>query len=388
MKPIVSLLMIVLVASTLMVPLVQAATPHELAKDAAILAGIAYLNTLQAPDGSLGEDWEVGITSLYLIACLEAGIPKADANVQAALAYILSKVNPSGYIANTGERSYETSTAIMALAAYDDPAYSSIINAAADYVLTCQYTDGSFGYYPGDSGDLSNSQYAVLGLIAAEQTGWSPPSMQVYDDLATWVASEQNPDGGYGCYQTASSGAGTSSALICLALCGVPIGDPAVQGGLTWLHDNWDYTDNPGYDWLDASYYYYYGVTKALAFYGITNEVGGVMDPTTAANPGLPEDQGWYFDLCEHLIVTQLPSGDWPPDPGGAYYHHTVEIIFAVLVLERAIIVPPQPPVVGGSILSVNPLQSLAPYLLALVLAVVGASGFLYKKRVRYAISR
>jgi hypothetical protein len=271
----------------------------------------------------------------------------------------------------------------MALQALKNSTFLPTISNAASYVLSSQAPDGSFGYSAGaTSGDLSNSQYSILGLKAAELAGWTPPSLTPYTNLANWVKTQQNADGGYGTYNSASSGAGTSAALICLSLAGVSLNDASIQGGITWLKNNFSYTTNPGHDWLGAYYYYLHGAMKALTFCGITSEVGGVMDPTTAANPGVAGDRGWYFDFTEHLIVTQYASGDWPATPG-AYYYHTVEDLFAVLVLERSTVVaPPQPSPVGGEIISVNMLQLLAPYLLIALFAAT-ASGLLLRYRRR-----
>jgi len=363
------------------ISMVQAQTAHEIAMDAAITKGIDYLNTLQAVDGHVGANYYVGETALYLLALLDHNVSKNDPHVLNATNYILSQVQADGSIYSGNDPNYQTAGAIMALQALKNSTLLPTISNAANYVLSSQAPDGSFGYSAGvGSGDLSNSQYSILGLKAAELAGWTPPSSTPYTKLANWVKTQQNADGGYGTYLTASSGAGTSAALICLSLSGVALNDPSIQGGITWLKNNFSYTTNPGYDWLGAYYYYLYGAMKALTFCGITNQVGGVMDPTTAANPGVAGDRGWYFDFTEHLIVTQYASGDWPAIWS---FGHADEVAMAVLVLERSTVVPPpQTNPVGGEIISVNMLQLLAPYLL-IALFAAAASGLLLRYRRR-----
>ena len=336
----VRLLAVAVLAVVLAAPFAYALTPHQIAMNVAIDKGIQYLNTLQLPSGSIGGSYPVGATALYLIALLEKQVPHADTHVQGALNYLLSFVQPDGSISDGTEMCYTTAGVVMALVEYNDPAYLQTIKNAANYLLQCQVSAGpyagSFGYSAGyNSGDLSNTQFAILGLKAAELAGWSPPSTTPYQNLANWVKTQQNADGGYCAYGYASSsGAGTAAALIALALTGVPEDDPSVQGGIKWLHDYFSYTTNPGYDWLGAYYYYLYGAMKALTFLGVTNEVGGVMDPTTVTNPGNPSDRGWYFDFTEYLVETQLANGDWPGFPGW-FGGHTLEDIFAVLVLRE-----------------------------------------------------
>ncbi len=311
-KTLAILIVFLLLANIGAISMVHAQTPHQIAMDAAITKGIDYLNMLQAPDGHIGESWYVGETGLYILALLDHNISKNDPHVLNATNYILSRVQIDGSIYQS-EPNYETAGAIMALEALQNSTLLPTISNAASYVLSSQAPDGSFGYSAGaGSGDLSNSQYSILGLKSAELAGWVPPSSTPYTKLANWVKTQQNVDGGYCTYgYTTSSGAGTSAALICLSLAGVPLGDSSIQGGITWLKNNFSYTTNPGYDWLGAYYYYLYGAMKALTFCGITNQVGGVMDPTTAANPGVAGDRGWHFDFSEHLIVTQYGSGDW-----------------------------------------------------------------------------
>jgi hypothetical protein len=107
------------------------------------------------------------------------------------------------------------------------------------------------------------------------------------------------------------------------------------------------------------------------------------MDPTTAANPGLAGDRGWFFDFTEHLIVTQnAVTGDWPAIWS---FGHADEVAMAVLVLERSTVVaPPQPTPVGGEIVDINLLQILVPYLMIVLLATAALGSLLrYRKRIR-----
>jgi hypothetical protein len=79
---------------------VHAATQHEIAMNAAITKGLEYLNSTQAADGHVGDDYYVGETALYLVALLQNNVSKSDGHVQNATGYILSQVYADGSISS------------------------------------------------------------------------------------------------------------------------------------------------------------------------------------------------------------------------------------------------------------------------------------------------
>src|SRR5690606_32470330 len=87
-------------------------------------------------------------------------------------------------------------------------------------LLRHQARDGIFGYGPQPGhGDLSNSQYAALGLRAALWLGLEVPR-QVWDRLASGTLSHQQSDGGFGYVRrSAATLSMTTAGIAILELC-------------------------------------------------------------------------------------------------------------------------------------------------------------------------
>jgi hypothetical protein len=161
----------------------------------------------------------------------------------------------------------------------------------------------SYGRNPGTF-DLSNTQYAVLGLRAAAAIG-VPIQRSVWSQIAAGIQAAQKPDGGF-----AYGGRGddspsypsmTAAGLTVLEVCRQQL----EQGGRSLPELERD--EKRGWKWLDKhheaigdrnerwSYYWHYGLERAAILADVT-EVGGV---------------DWYRTGAKMLLDEQADGGGW-----------------------------------------------------------------------------
>jgi squalene cyclase len=121
----------------------------------------------------------VGVTSLAVLAFLNAGCDESVPTVSKAINWILSNKQPDGSI-QTGWGVYDTNMAILALVATYNSNYNDAKQDAMNYIISAQNEDGDglttsdyqyggWGYYRDnwDWSDLSNTQFALMALDAA-----------------------------------------------------------------------------------------------------------------------------------------------------------------------------------------------------------------------------
>jgi hypothetical protein len=189
---------------------------------------------------------------------------------------------------------------------------------------------GAFGYTAGAGHwDLSNTQYAALGLRAASGLGIAN-ERRVWTQLADAVMDAQRGGGGFG---YAASGndeyaSMTAAGIAVLAICreqlatagrSIPAIDSRLQKAWQWLGKHAAAIGNPGERWC---YYFHYGLERAA----ILCDVGDV------------DGRDWYRTGGEMLLQQQLGGGGWAGDrrTGRAGGHgEPVDTAFAVLFLRR-----------------------------------------------------
>ncbi len=236
--------------------------------------------------------------------------------------------------------------------------------------------------YPGGTNgvdDLSNTQYAMLGLRAAVSMGidvkpdvfesaleyalkhqrvgekrvqtWIPnPSWEpwlakdMYGQFmagakvfeVSWAYMPNNPKAKYA---WTSTGSMTTAGIAVVAIIKEQLTahkklnmelrkkiDASLRGGLAWLGNNFSVTKNPG----DRAwhYYYLYGMERVGALLGVSHM--GQND--------------WYKEGATYLIEKQKENGSWWDPGGGPNDKHTDETLqtcFALLFLKRATAPPP-----------------------------------------------
>ena len=337
-----SLLMVVLPTNC---TFAQGLTPHQEAINEAIERGLAWLQANQNPDGSWDAygGFRVAGAGFGAIAFLGQGYDETDSTVAAAINYLLSRQQPDGSI-HSGmgwDINYETSCAVMALAATGDSAYDGVIAGAVGWLINDQWDEfppnqcdpshdywGGFGYQWNDRPDLSNSQFSIVALAAAKLD----PANPAWGKAITFIQRCQGTENGFVYLPGGGSSYGsmTAAGVWALRLCGVPVSDPYVQGGLEWFESHYAYDNNPGAGWMH--YYYLWSAAKAFLICDIKDEIGGLI-------PVDPEDTlafypGWYHDFSKYLVSVQDPAGYWNRE------EIWTDTYWALLVLGKEVAIP------------------------------------------------
>ena len=306
------------------------------AYDASLKRGADWLLTQKKEDGTFGGPAEVGKAALVVTSLLsspDAATLRDHPAVKKAVAYIVSMQQPDGSLNTPGEAglaNYQTGAALTALCLYNDPAHKPIRDKARDFLVKIQnrkgYDGGSWGYNRDKRGDLSNTQFTLEALKAA---GLDENS-EAFKNCLAFLQRCQNRsessdfadagDDGGAMYYPGRSNAGiiklpngktiyksygsmTYALLRGYVLVGLKPDDPRVQAAQKWVTDHYTLEGNPGMpddQTLQGLYYYYLSMAKALSLLG---------SPTVAASDGtrLP----WASDLGDKLVALQEPQGSW-----------------------------------------------------------------------------
>ncbi len=237
----------------------------------ALSRGVRALKAHQRPDGSWqelgGRRYAGGVTCLVTLALLHAGEPPDSPVLAPALEQIAELPNQYTYV---------VSLKCMVLARADARRYREQLADAARWLIAAQRSNGLWSYeLKGGRYDHSNTQFALLGLHAADQAGLKVPA-RVWKAARNQLVRNQKPDGGWAYRNTGRSygsmtAAGVADLLIMGAStsmsrerryrdgaapgCGSYRSDRPLANGLEWLADNFSVTENPG---RGRSYLYYW----------------------------------------------------------------------------------------------------------------------------------
>ena len=350
--------------------------------DRAVDRGTAFLLKRQRKNGGFGAYGKhaVGPTALAVLAVLGAGVNKYSTPVEKAMDFILAHP-PDRYTLEA--YTYDIALSMMALDAWSAPMYERFelerlppdkrerfkferelsdrekrfMNQCLHFLVTTQLETGYWTYGPsrsGSRGDLSNTQFAVLGLKAADRCGCVVPK-ETWTRLVDALLEAQARDGprvslpefqgferktgkprfyvvpararswGYGAGTSGMGGSrcamGISSLLIaqeCLTLHHKRTADRyrshvrrAVRDGLAHLWSCFSVTENPH---LGARhlYYYLYSLERVGVLFG---------------KPYIG-DRDWYREGSVFLLERQEASGAWNRD--------MKDTAFALLFLKRS----------------------------------------------------
>lgn len=322
------------------------AQPPQAEIDAAIKRGVTFLKK-RADYG------RTGINAFVAYTLLKAGESPESPYIQNCLKNILAdhqQRNEAGEIEYKpgSDYNYCAGVQLMVLEALDPERYYQEIRTTTDFLIGNQLPGGGW-FYPQNTpnnGDTSITQYAILGLWAAERAGAVVPTA-VWDKAARWHLTTQLPTGAF-CYHPGDRGgsapkhtmsvAGTGSMFI-ISMQLYPDGQPrtgpvknaqgpakkkfgflekvdltekdktkeennpftkptislsALQGGKTkganWVVNNYNIRNPVG--WPN---YYLYGIERIAALADV-EKLG-------------PHD--WYADGAHQLLLTQLDDGSW-----------------------------------------------------------------------------
>ncbi|MCK4267073.1 MAG: hypothetical protein KAX31_07305, partial [Thermoplasmata archaeon] len=279
--------------------------------DIAIISGLSWLRApgRQANDGSWYGD--PAVTSFAVLSMLNWGYDESDEIVSKGMNYVLSKINPAGSVHNQPYRyTYYTSIAILPLAATGNADYHDEIARMRDWLVGSQWDEssfygsvgsghsyyGGFGYGSGSRPDLSNTQWALVGIKAADRV-LGLEATDTYAKAADYFLERcQNADGGSG-YTPADGSIHTMTAASVWSykLCGRSSNDDDVLDGIQWLTDRYSLTNNDGWGYWSE---YYYKVTLAKAL--------------TMTHKVMLGEHDWFAELAQKLADEQYSGGNWP----------------------------------------------------------------------------
>ncbi len=307
--------------------------------DAAIAKATAFLRDRgQAEDGSFSSQAGPAITALAVTALAKSGTPADAEVVRKGLGYLMKFRNADGGIHPEGSpvANYETSIAIMALAACNpDGRHDASLAKAEAFVKGLQLDEaegpapsdpayGGAGYGKKKRPDLSNTAFLIDALKSIGRGADDPAikralvfvsrtqNLEGPDNPLPFAA--KNPDGGF--YYTPAAGgesqAGqtpegglrsygsmTYAGLKSMIFAGLTKDDPRVKAAIAWLSRHYTFKENPGMG--DAGLYYYYQ-TAAKALDALGEET--FTDKAGTAHR-------WREELADELLSRQQPDGSW-----------------------------------------------------------------------------
>ncbi|WP_166820282.1 DUF4159 domain-containing protein [Thalassoroseus pseudoceratinae] len=292
--------------------------------------GRRFLLSQQANDGAWRVDgsqqYEIGVTSLVLLALINSGMTADDPEIAKGLTYLRNIREPDP------DFTYDISLMLMALSAARDGGRDVLrmekLVAKLERSQTRDGTNrGSWGYTvsgkfaAGWTGDRSNAQYAILGLHAASEAGLEVDRTAIERARQHWIDS-QNLDGGWDYVNNAgqrqpSTGSMTVAGIASLAItnamlrdpkqdetpdgepicCGALPEDESLEKAVEWLARHFTVGRNPGpVASGEHVLYYLYGLERAgrlsaRRFFG---------------------QHDWYRRGAKYLVGTQRRSnGQW-----------------------------------------------------------------------------
>lgn len=291
------------------------------ATEAAVAAGIQWLNQQQRPDGAwdpkssgagversvlgqhrsgAGARATTGITGLALLAMLGAGNthydgPRAD-SVRSGLQYLLRVQDRDGSLAADADayaRTYCHGMAGIAIceaaAMTGDPVAKEAAEAAVGFTIRSQHpATGGWRYVPGDPGDLSQLGWQAMLLTSGLGSGAHVPPevMQRVDRFLRSVRAGKT--GGLASYKPgeAPSRTMTAEALAIRMLLGEKIPAAEIAEAQSFILEELPGTGKDNY------YFWYYA---SLALHQIQSDAWPL----------------WNQQMKKRLLETQLPDGSW-----------------------------------------------------------------------------
>jgi hypothetical protein len=312
---------------------------------AAIERGTRYLKQTQRPDGRWTEPatlagYEGGITSLAVLALLNAGVSAEDDCVKKGLA-ALRRLEPD----KTYVRALQTMVFVEAAQVVD----RQRITANVNWLLDARVIDPrksqllGWGYEKGKMGrpDNSNTQYALLGLWAGRQGGvdinqeiWKSIRdyyLQMRDLDGSWIYDPQGERSGHN---------GPSLTMTTAGLCGLLIAGMELTVGREQLQSDGTAMGCGGYEENQATARALNWIGKRFTIdgSGMTGRVFynlyGLERTGRLSGQRFLGGHDWYREGCKYLVREQRAEGFWQGSPSWDNYPY-VSTSFALLFLSK-----------------------------------------------------
>jgi hypothetical protein len=289
----------------------------------AIARGVGYLRSLQQPSGDFeahAAEHPGGAAALVGYAWVKSGMRRRDPD----LLRLLEVVRAAEY-----RSTYAHSMRLLLLGALGQPeAWALETRASTTFLLEGQR--GGQWAYPWGEPDLSNTQFALLGLEAARGLG-EELDADVWRDAAAALWRYQRKDAGFayrmGGQPTGGMTAAALGGLALLELVGEDVS--ALRGVLrkhereraaatAWMEAHLDPARNhygPRAWTTEWHYVYLWALERWAGFAGL-ERIGG---------------RDWYAEGARFLVDDQRPDGAWGPP------HRLLQnTCYALLFLRRA----------------------------------------------------
>lgn len=293
----------------------------------AIDRGAAWLRKSQNAAGGWEDGhnarFKNGVVALGFLTLIKSGVGESDPSIQKCLKYF------DDY--REFDHTYSTGVYLMALEALKRGAVDRPrAEAGAKWLLSHHDKATKLWAYPEENVDLSNTQYALLGLHAAWRMGVEIPRETVFDTINA-ILKLQTKEGSFVYRDINDIGAGsmTTAGICALRIAAMQLkgfapadakkGDwaDAERAAFDWLEKHFRVDANPaGYTSKGAMrpwhYYYLYGLERACSMAGKL-KLG---------------QHAWYREGAEFLLGAQSPDGSWKSN--------FTDTCFALLFLKRA----------------------------------------------------
>jgi hypothetical protein len=227
----------------------------------------------------------------------------------------------------------------------DPLTYLDVVQGCVDFFGDTQNPDGGWRYNPTQlESDQSNTGYATLGLLYAEDFGCTIPAT-IKPGLNTWINTIQDPvdgdaDDGGSWYTPTWAWVNllkTGNLLTQMSFVGDTPDTPRVQDAIDYIERHWNDLGECGTGWnppLHAQAAYC--IMKGFETMGI--ELIDLDDDD------VPEHD-WFDEMSDVIIAAQDPvDGGWPQD---CWADRTFATEWALLTIER---IAPPPPVIEVSL--------------------------------------
>ncbi len=308
--------------------------PDELVEKVrkAIDKSVRYLEKQQTKQGNwegillnFVANLEGGATSLVTLALLNAGVKPEDPVVARPLDYLRTLPPKKTYVVGL-----QTMVLAEARQAKDAP----LIQRNADWIVAnaIGFNNGQGrlqGWsYPGNQvADNSNTQYALLGLYAAKQSGTKidPRIWKQIEQYYIENMTEASPTSAFWKYHNGNFDKSPSFTMTVAGVCGLIIAAMGLDNSEQQLDDATgiaarcgEYSDSTpvskGMNWI-ATYFTFDVVTKQLGKSDMYN-CYGIERLGRLSGQRFIGDHDWYREGCERLVRMQDPDGGFTQGNG------------------------------------------------------------------------